>query len=270
MKFVQRNLNESAEASAGKGSQLKELVKLSFIALIVIIVLYFFIAVAVDVAVANISVETEKTLFADFKPTGPGKRDSENPDPKVELAQQILEKLVQDPEVPPLNYQVFIIKNEKPNAMAFPGGPIGVTSGLLKVLDEKISLAFVLGHELGHFKNRDHLRGLGRGIATGIVFAILFGDSLGGDFIAGNISQFMNKAYSRDQENKADEFGLRLIMKHYGKSDGAEKLFEIISKNDKIPRWGYMFATHPDTRERIKHLKKYAEKYLSEQQAGDK
>ena len=41
--------------------------------------------------------------------------------------------------------------------------------GLLENVESENELAFVLGHELGHFRNRDHLRGLGRGIAFSLV-----------------------------------------------------------------------------------------------------
>jgi Zn-dependent protease with chaperone function len=266
MKFVPRDLKESADASAGEGSQSRELVKLSLIALAVIVVLYCLIAVGVDLAVANISVETEKKLFAKLNFARFSAEVSEKP--ALERVSAVLEKLARNPAVPALDYRPFIIKNETPNALAFPGGPIGVTTGLLEALDDEISLAFVLGHELGHFKNRDHLRGLGRGIATSIVFSLLFGNSLGGDFIAGNISQLMGRAYSRDQEEKADEFGVKLVIECYGSAEGAERLFEIISKDAKIPKWGYMFATHPDTEKRIIALKKYAEKIISEKQTG--
>ena len=35
----------------------------------------------------------------------------------------------------------------------------------------------ILGHELGHFANRDHLRNLGKTLAIRVAIASLFGDN---------------------------------------------------------------------------------------------
>ena len=48
-----------------------------------------------------------------------------------------------------------------------------VSTGLLEQTASENELAFVVGHEIGHFRNRDHLRGLGRGVAFGLVLAAL-------------------------------------------------------------------------------------------------
>ncbi|MFC1856305.1 M48 family metalloprotease [Thermodesulfobacteriota bacterium] len=71
------------------------------------------------------------------------------------------------------HYKVFVLDDlkledkiiegmdlSKPNAAAFPGRLIMVTKSLLKESDSENALAFVLCHELGHYANKDHLRGL--------------------------------------------------------------------------------------------------------------
>ncbi len=55
------------------------------------------------------------------------------------------------------------------------GGHILLFQGLLDILKTENSLSFVIGHELGHFKNRDHLRGLGRGIVLTALSATFTG-----------------------------------------------------------------------------------------------
>ncbi|MCA9771470.1 MAG: M48 family metallopeptidase, partial [Myxococcales bacterium] len=62
----------------------------------------------------------------------------------------------------PYTFRVSVIDAPEPNAMAMPGGRILVTQGLLDRVESENELASVLGHELGHFHGRDHLRGLGR------------------------------------------------------------------------------------------------------------
>jgi Zn-dependent protease with chaperone function len=59
-------------------------------------------------------------------------------------------------------YKVTIIPSPEVNALAVPGGNIMVFAGLLKEIKTENELAFVIAHELGHFENRDQLRGIGR------------------------------------------------------------------------------------------------------------
>ena len=63
MKFVRRELTETADVSKGKGGQLWELGKLTLITIGIVLALYLIIGVVVDLVVSNISIETEKKLF---------------------------------------------------------------------------------------------------------------------------------------------------------------------------------------------------------------
>ena len=158
--------------------------------------------------------------------------------------------------------------HEKPNAFAFPGGGIGVTKGLLEALEREVEFAFVIGHELGHFHNRDHLRGLGRALGTSVCLSIIFGGTVGGDVMTSNTMFIINRKYSRDQEKAADRFGMKLVYDVYGKTEGVEKLFELLEKKDKLPAWAYMLATHPKPGDRIADLKRYAEALEKEKSAS--
>ena len=257
MKIVKKSLGKTADVSSARRSGFRELRKLLAAVVLLAVSLYFAIGLTVDAVVARISFEKEDALF------GSGTfftRNQKSADPRLKRAQSILSTLVSDTQVPPLKYRLKYLENDEMNAVAFPGGAIGVTQGLLDALEDDIALAFVLGHELGHFYNRDHLRGIGRAVGVGIVYAIVFGGQMGDDNLGNVFHSMLQRSYSRRQEEKADRFGLELVFRIYGKTDGLDRLFRILEDKEDMPCWAYMFATHPSPKSRIMDLKKYAER----------
>lgn len=113
----------------------------------------------------------------------------------------------------------------------------------------------ILGHELGHFANRDHLRSLGKTLAIRVAIASIFGDNgtlpntLG--VVIKNIS---NAGYSQSQEYQADEFGLILLNETYGHVTGATDFFKNLKEQEKLD-WDF-FSSHPVGEKRVKKLEK--------------
>jgi Zn-dependent protease with chaperone function len=253
MKIINRQPRKTADVSSARGSGFREFWKLAFSAIVLLVVLYFLIGVAVDQIVARVSYETEAKIFQAFQPEHK-EPSSEEDRQRLAQARTILEKFRADPKVPPLPYSMILVENEMPNAFAFPGGTIGVTTGLLEMLTEEIEVAFVIGHELGHFYHRDHLQGLGRAAGFGLVTAILFDMGSGAESF-GNIVNFVfQRSYSQEREIEADRFGLELVFGAYGKVEGTDRLFSLLLEEKDLPQWAYMFATHPSPKERIINL----------------
>ncbi len=153
-----------------------------------------------------------------------------------------------------------IIDDEAPNAIALPGGMVLLTTGLLEQVESENELAFVLGHELGHFRNRDHLRGLGRGVVTMLVVGALT-DGLLAD-VGGVLGDVALRSYSREQEHAADAFGLELMYAEYGHVSGADAFFarqHEKSIKDRANDAAY-FSTHPLENDRITALSQLAER----------
>jgi Zn-dependent protease with chaperone function len=258
MKIVYRQPKETADTSSARGTAGRELGKLLFSAVVLLIVLFFTVGWIVDFVVSRISFDTEARIFKQVRfaaEDAQGESDSAH----LQSVGAILEKLQGEPVVPPLPYRLVVIQEAEPNAFAFPGGTIGVTTGLLDLLDEEIAMAFVLGHELGHFHNRDHLQGMGRTIGFRIIMAMIFGTGDGAESFGNMIEFVFQRGYSQEVERAADRFGLELVHTAYGKTGGVDRFFHIISDGNTMPAWAYMFSTHPSPQSRIQDLKSYAD-----------
>ena len=56
---------------------------------------------------------------------------------------------------PSIGYTFVVVQDDKTiNAMAMPGGPIIITTGMLKFLESESELATILGHEIAHVEER--------------------------------------------------------------------------------------------------------------------
>lgn len=257
MKFMQKDMGGVEDASSAKHTATQELIKLSVLAVMLIAVIYMAVGFGSDLIISRISFETEQRIFASASPKGAKEDDSEK------AIHATLDKMRSYPGVPPYDYRIVIMKNDMPNAFAFPGGTIGVTTGLIEKLkdEDETALAFVLGHELGHFKSRDHLRGLGRAIGVTACMAILFNRS-NANIISNSTSLALSRKYSREREEAADLYGADLVLYAYDNTENMARFFEIMLKSDKTPDWAFMLATHPSPKKRIKKIHNYVERKM--------
>ncbi len=221
-----------------------------------------FIAVAlllvflIEVALYFVSAEDEVNFFADWLPDD--LVTVSHTDERLRETQLLVDRLAHHWPDSPYQFRVEIDDSEQANAMALPGGLIIVTQGLLDQVESENELAFVLGHELGHFKNRDHLRALGRGVVLSVFFAVVAGNDVAG--IGINVADLTLRGFSREQETKADDFGLAIVHAEYGHVGEAWRLFERwkITENSFIDVVTYL-STHPETGDRIADMKSLAE-----------
>lgn len=257
MKIVTKIPEKTADVSSARGSNLSEFSKMILSAIILLVAIYLGIGWAVDRTVARISYHTEARLFSNFQ-LGSQKPVAADSADALTQANAILDRLRSAGDVPPLPYQLQLIELEAPNAFAIPGGTIGITRGLLERLNDDIEIAFVLGHEIGHFHHRDHLKGLGRRVGFSIISAVIFEGSPGSDSFR-DIAEFVfQRNYSQEREELADRYGIELVHRAYGEVDGCDRLFQILQQDGLPPAWTYMFATHPDPAQRIRKLQEFA------------
>jgi Zn-dependent protease with chaperone function len=213
------------------------------------------VALAIDVAAPHIPIELEARLFSGWFDRGA--EDDEADAPRERSLAQLLNRMAGNWPDNSYVFEIAIWDETEPNAVALPGGVIAVTNGLLESVESENELAFVLGHELGHFHNRDHLRGLGRGIAFSLLL-VAVGVGGGGSAVqlASLAGQFAQRDFSRDQEIEADRFGLALLAAEYGHVSGAAAFFEHLPERDGTLEGGLAsyFSTHPVNTERIQAL----------------
>jgi Zn-dependent protease with chaperone function len=154
----------------------------------------------------------------------------------------------------PFDINVEVICSSDINAFAYPGGKIFLTKALLENIKSENGLVFVIGHEVGHILNRDHLRGMGRQLIFSLGKSLLgFQDVAGGAML----NQMLERVYDRKQEEDADENGLELVKKVYGHTWGSDELFELLEKTENkfLVNMTRLSSTHPPSVDRREKLK---------------
>ena len=155
-------------------------------------------------------------------------------------------------------YQVLYIPEDTVNAIAIPGNRVIIYQGLLKEVDSENELMMVLGHELGHFAHRDHLRGLGNVLVLRMTISYFLGDAnFFKSIIATTVKAISKASFSQTQEKQADKFGLILLDKTYSQVAGATDFFTKLSTKQKSNL--DFLASHPAPAKRVKEIQKLIE-----------
>jgi Zn-dependent protease with chaperone function len=234
-------------------SMLREFFVLTLSLAAIIVTVYLLLGFAVDLIVPRISTDLETKMSELFIRS----LDAEDVDSKWGgYVQSLVEDLQKRCTKLPYPFKVHVRKTSSINALALPGGHIIVFTELLDKITSENELAFVFAHEMGHYANRDHLRGVGRAFVFITISTFLFGTD-------SNISQMMAHAlnitelsFSRKQEALADEFALELLNCAYGNVAGATDFFGKIPKEQDPGKIGHYFASHPENLKRIRSLRK--------------
>lgn len=170
--------------------------------------------------------------------------------------------------------RVYVMDRPILNASVAPNGFIEVWSGLLLRATTEDELAFVLGHEIGHFLEEHSLESLrqlkmtstallvvGMGTAAaGIHYQVDASALIDAVYLAG-LSTYFN--YNQKQESQSDEMGLARLHQmglnpaagaNMWKNQQAETAASSFPRVRRSEAFGSVFRTHPLTRERIEAL----------------
>lgn len=239
----QHPLSEAATLIAGLGAL--------FIAIVAVVVFF------VDFVLLFVSPQTEarwlqNRIVSELVP-------AEYESTRAGELQGVVDRLARHWPDNPYAFRVGVMIADGPNALALPGGVILVTEALLQEAESENELAFVLGHEIGHFKNRDHLRQLGRGVILGLVLVAVSGRD--GGLLGSNLMNLTTRSFNRGQESDADEFGLALVHGEYGHVAESWRFFaRAAEKSENLERFTAFISTHPVSEERIASIKRTARK----------
>ena len=186
----------------------------------------------------SIGPETEQSIFRhmSFKDA-----------PEWREGKQILRKLV-GAEADTIS--IYLDTETEPNALAAPGQRIYVNCGLLKSVTTENGLAFVLAHEIGHLRNRDHLRGIGRALGFSLV-SMMLGLDPSSTTALDLTHTFLDRSFSRDQESAADDVAIELTRAAYGGLVGASEFFRSIGDESRLTG---ILSTHPLPQDRAARI----------------
>ena len=184
------------------------------------------------------------------------------PDTKVQAYVNALgQRLAAASERPSLPWSFKVVDDPAVNAFALPGGYIYVTRGIMTHLRSEAELVAVLGHEIGHVTGRHSASQMSKqqlamgGLIVGMAvkpelqrFGGLAQQALGLLFLK----------FGRDDENQADELGLRYMTREaydpremlevFGVLDGVTRAE---GGGGRMPDW---LSTHPSPGNRLTRI----------------
>ncbi len=168
-------------------------------------------------------------------------------------------KLATTSERANLPWTFRVVDDPAVNAFAIPGGFVYVTRGILAHMTTEAELATVMGHEIGHVTARHTAHEMSREQVAGLSVAI-------GSIASSQIAKYAGVAsqalgvlflkFSRDNENQADELGVRYSSRANYDSRQMVDVMRMLDKitaegGGRLPEW---LATHPNPGNRIAHI----------------
>jgi predicted Zn-dependent protease len=169
--------------------------------------------------------------------------------------------LARQSERPGLPWTFIVLDTDGVNAFASPGGIVHITRGALGLIRSEAELAGVLAHEIGHVAHKHTVNAIKKNKAVQLGTTETLSDR------APFVDKLANQAYQMVLENKfdrgdemdADRVSVTLTEKAgYAPGTLAAFLARLDDRNKDQPAQNGLFASHPETKERIDAIKKIA------------
>jgi predicted Zn-dependent protease len=162
---------------------------------------------------------------------------------------------------PKLPWSFIVLDTDGVNAFAAPGGFVHITRGALALIKSEAELAGVLGHEIAHVAQKHTVNAIRKSKTVQLGTSETLANR--GAFL----DQLANRAYSMVLENSfdrgdeldADKEGIILVQKAgYAGTGLSEFLARLAERNKGQAEKNGLFASHPETQERIAKVKQLA------------
>jgi len=162
---------------------------------------------------------------------------------------------------PRLPWTFIVLDTDGVNAFAAPGGFVHITRGALGLIRTEAELAGVLGHEIAHVAQKHTVNAIrkskGVQIGTGETLSNrgMFLDALANRAY----DMVLENSFDRGDELDADKEGILLVQKATYVGTGlADFLTRLSERNKGQAQKNGLFASHPETQERIGKVKQLA------------
>lgn len=199
---------------------------------------------------AAVDVEKDRPILSDAELTG--------------YLNRIGAKVAAASQRPQLDYHFKVVDSPSINAFSLPGGYVYVNRGLLDVVESEAELAGVLGHEVGHVVAFHSMNDVARqSLANRAISEVKKAgltqdqkiqgmiDEYGGTFLL-----FVNKKFSREEENEADLLGLYNTVRAGWDPNGLIAfLNRLINLGADKDLRAILLRNHPLPEERVEDLK---------------
>jgi len=162
--------------------------------------------------------------------------------------------------------RIYLVRIPYFNATMAPNGVMQVWSGLLLRTDNEAQLAYILGHEIAHYRYQHSLQMFRRAKNTANILApFQVATAAGGIAYIGDLAQLgalgTLMKYSRDHEREADDGGFAMAVSAGYNPHEAAKIWEGLQQerdalDEDAP--SVFLSTHPTSAERVDALRQRA------------
>jgi len=169
--------------------------------------------------------------------------------------------VARESERPRIAWTFIVLDTDGVNAFASPGGLVHITRGALGLVKNEAELAGVLAHEIGHVAHKHTVNAIRKNKA------VQMGTNAATKDRGAALNQLTNKAYEmvlenafdRGDEIDADKASVQYTLKAgYASATLADFLTRLDERNQNQAERNGLFASHPETKERIDKIRQVA------------